>query len=77
MEKFDYKIIKKLGVLSQTVDGHYTKEVNIISFKDKDPVIDIRRWDREQDRMFKGISINKKETEALIKILSTLKEREV
>lgn len=77
MEKFDYKIIKKLGVLSQTADGHYTKEVNIISFKDKDPVIDIRRWDREQDRMFKGISINKKETEALIKILSTLKEREV
>ena len=72
MADFNYNITKKLGVLSQTEDGSYTKEVNLISYNGAEPKLDIRKWDRRADRMQKGITLTQEETEALKKILATI-----
>lgn len=72
MADFNYNITKKLGVLSQTEDGGYTKEVNLISYNGAEPKLDIRKWDRRADRMQKGITLNQEETEALKNILATI-----
>ena len=74
MNNFEYKITRQLGVLSQTEDGEYTKEVNLISFNGAEPKVDIRRWDRRAGRMQKGITLDRAELEALTAILCALKE---
>ena len=72
MKEFNYNITKKLGVLSQTDSGEYTKEVNLISYNGGEPKVDIRRWDRKADRMQKGITLDAEEVQTLKEILATL-----
>jgi hypothetical protein len=72
MSDFNYNITKKLGVLSQTESREYTKEVNLISYNGREPIVDIRRWDRKSDKMQKGITLNHEEVQALKDILATL-----
>lgn len=72
MGEFNYNITKKLGILSQTDNGEYTKEVNLISYNGKEPKVDIRRWDRKNDKMQKGITLDHEEVEALKEILATI-----
>lgn len=72
MGDFNYRITDKMGVLSQTEGGEFTKEVNFISYNGAEPKLDIRKWDRRANRMQKGITLDKEETEALKKILAKL-----
>lgn len=69
---FEYNITKKLGILSQTEGGDYTKEVNIISYNGGEPKVDIRRWDRKNGKMHKGITLDNEEVQALKEILTAL-----
>ena len=43
MSEIKYEIIKKLGVLSKFSAG-WAKEVNLISWNERDPKYDIREW---------------------------------
>lgn len=62
---FNYEIKERLGVLSQSENGDYTVEVNMISYNGAAPKLDIRKWDRRGDRMLKGITLNAEEAQAL------------
>nr|DAJ23029.1 MAG TPA: hypothetical protein [Caudoviricetes sp.] len=64
-KEFSYQITQKVAVLSQSSDGRYTTEANYISYNGGKPKFDIRKWDRHNDKMFKGISLNDSEAEAL------------
>lgn len=64
-KEFSYQITQKVAVLSQSSDGRYTTEENYISYNGGKPKLDIRKWDRQNDKMFKGISLNDSEAEAL------------
>ena len=37
------------------------KSLNLIKFNDVNPVYDLRKWDRNKNRMLKGISFSKEE----------------
>lgn len=63
MSEFKYDIVKQIKVISEK--SGYTKEVNIIKYGDKEPMLDIRKWNRNNDTMQKGITITKEELEAL------------
>lgn len=67
---FKYEIIKQVATLSD--NNGYTKEVNIIKYGDKEPLLDIRKWDRNNDKMQKGVTITKDELEALKEALNNL-----
>lgn len=73
----NYEIIEEIAVISEkkTQAGKITKEVNLISFMGKEPKYDIRVWkyDGEEKRMLKGISLNKEECEKLKEVMRDLK----
>ncbi|MBR1470669.1 MAG: hypothetical protein IJ600_03390 [Lachnospiraceae bacterium] len=64
---YSYTIEERLGVLSD--DGRYTVEVNMIAHNGARPKLDIRKWDRKEGKMLKGIALNREETEKLEEIL--------
>lgn len=68
MADINYNIEKHIGVLSTSKNG-WTKEVNIISWNNSKPKIDIRDWAPEHEKMGKGVTLNKEEAENLIKLL--------
>jgi len=55
-----YEIINELAVLSKSSKG-WTKELNIISWNDREPKYDIRDWAPNKDKMGKGITLTKEE----------------
>jgi len=66
MSEIKYEIIKKIGVLSKSASG-WAKEVNLISWNDREPKYDLRDWSADHEKMGKGVTLSKEE-------LSTLKE---
>lgn len=68
MPEFKYEINNKIAVLSEK--GNYTCEANVISYGDNGkPKLDIRKWNRAEDKMQKGITLNKEEALALFEAL--------
>ena len=60
MAEFKYEINNKIAVLSE--NGDYTCEANVISYGENGrPKLDIRKWNRAEDKMQKGITLNKEE----------------
>lgn len=70
MPEFKYDLHSEVSVLSETDRGIST-EVNIISFNEGKRKLDIRKWDKKNDKMLKGIALSK--AEALL-LYETLKE---
>lgn len=67
--EFSYQITQPIAVIGKSNDGRYTIEVNYISYNGNRPKLDIRKWDRENNIMFKGISLNDEEAAALKRAL--------
>lgn len=70
--EFKYEITKHIATLSES--NGYTVEVNMISYNDKEPKLDIRKWDRNKDVMLKGISLSADEVKALVEALKEICE---
>lgn len=72
MADLKYDIVERLGVLSEDAKG-WKKELNLVSWNERDPKYDLRSWNAEHTRMSKGITLTKEEVE----ILSSLLEDEL
>jgi hypothetical protein len=71
MSEIKYEIIKKVGVLSTSASG-WAKELNIISWNDRDPKYDLRDWSGDGSKMGKGVTLSREELLALRELLNTL-----
>ena len=69
MAEIKYEITKHIAVLSEGSRG-WTKELNMVSWNDRDPKYDIREWSQDHDRMGKGVTLSAEEMEVLLKALS-------
>lgn len=67
--KFEIKETK--GVLSESAKG-WKKELNLISWNDKEAKYDIRDWDSEHKKMGKGITFSLDELKNLREILNKI-----
>lgn len=67
MAEFRYEINDKVALLSE--NGDYTCEVNVITYGTGRPKLDIRKWNRTEDKMQKGITLNRDEALALYEAL--------
>ena len=68
MPEFKYELKKQVKVLSESKG--YTVEANIIAYGENgNNKLDIRKWNRNTDRMSKGITLNKEEAKALLDAL--------
>ena len=70
MAEIKYEIVEKIGVLSTTEKG-WSKELNLISWNDREPIYDLRDWNETHEKMGKGITLTQDE---LNKLKETLQE---
>lgn len=68
-ENIKFEIKETIGVLSESSKG-WQKELNFISWNDKDPKYDIREWSPDHSKMGKGVTLTKEELEKLREILN-------
>ena len=73
MADIKYEITKHIGVLSESAKG-WTKELNLVSWNDREPKYDIREWSPDREKMSKGITLSAKEAEELKKLLPSTGE---
>ncbi|MHB8778530.1 MAG: YdbC family protein [Anaerolineales bacterium] len=71
MSEIKYEIIKNVGVLSTSASG-WAKELNLISWNDRDPKYDLRDWSPDREKMGKGVTLSKEELSALKELLNTI-----
>jgi len=71
MPDIKFEIVQKIGVLSTSSRG-WTKELNLVSWNDRDPKYDIREWSPDGQTMGKGITLTKEELAALRELLNDL-----
>lgn len=69
MAELKFEITKTLGVLSENAKG-WTKELNMVSWNDREPKYDLREWSPDHTRMGKGITLTEEEVAILTKILN-------
>jgi hypothetical protein len=68
MSEIKYEIIKNIGVLSTSASG-WSKELNLISWNDRDPKYDLRDWSADHTKMGKGVTLSAEELSALRELL--------
>ncbi len=68
MNELKFEIKKNISVLSESTKG-WKREVNVISWNERKPKLDIRDWDEEHKMMGKGITLSREEVSELKKIL--------
>ena len=56
MAEFKYEIVEKLGVISQGKGG-WERQLNLVSWSDREPKYDIRDWSPDGTKMGKGILV--------------------
>ena len=71
MAEFKFDIVKSFGAVSDSNNG-WIKEVNLVSWNEREPVYDVRTWSPDHEKMGKGITITKEEAKALRDMLNTL-----
>jgi len=71
MVDINFEIKESIGVLSESAKG-WRKELNLVSWNDREPKYDIRDWSPEHDKMGKGVTLSKEEIKALKLVLDKL-----
>ena len=71
MAEIKFEIKETVGILSESAKG-WTKELNLVSWNDKDPKYDIREWDPTHKKMGKGVTLSKEEIMKLKTLLSNI-----
>ena len=69
MAEIKYEIKETLGILSENNKG-WSKELNLISWNDREAKFDVRDWSPEHEKMGKGVTLSKEELIKLRDILN-------
>ena len=69
MAELKFEITERICVLSENAKG-WTKELNKVSWNEREPKYDLREWNPDHSRMGKGITLTDEEVETLKAILN-------
>ncbi len=73
MSDLKFEIKRNIGIIGESTKG-WKKEVNIVSWNDRKPKLDIRDWDENHEKMGKGLTLTKDEAAKLVELLSAYLE---
>ena len=73
MADIKFEITKHIGVLSEGSKG-WRKELNLVSWNDREPKYDIRDWAPDNEKMGKGVTLSNEEAAELKRLLAELGE---
>ncbi len=71
MADIKYKVKETIGVISEGAKG-WTKELNLISWNNREPKYDLRDWAPEKEKMGKGLTLSKEELKTLKELLNKM-----
>ena len=71
MAELKYEIKETIGILSESSKG-WSKELNLISWNDRDPKYDLRDWAPEHAKMGKGVTLSVEELRKLRDLLNEI-----
>jgi len=71
MAEIKYEILEKVGVLSTSASG-WSKELNLISWNDREAKYDLRDWSADGSKVGKGVTLKKEELSALKDLLNAM-----
>jgi hypothetical protein len=71
MADIKFEILNKIGVLSKAGSG-WTKELNLISWNDREAKYDLRDWSADGQKMGKGVTLSREELLALRELLNKM-----
>lgn len=71
MAEIKFEIKEALGVISESSKG-WKKELNLISWNDKEPKFDLREWDPNHEKMGKGVTLSREELQKLKELLNSM-----
>lgn len=71
MADIKFEIKSQLGSISESPKG-WKKELNLISWNDKEPKYDLREWSPDHEKMVKGVTLTKEELKKLKEILNQI-----
>lgn len=66
--KHKFNVYKHIGKISKPNNG-WTKEVNYISWDDREPVYDIRTWTEDHAQYGKGVTLTQNEFQSLYELM--------
>ena len=69
MPEIKFEIKDTIGLLSESAKG-WAKELNLVSWNDKELKYDLREWDPEHKKMGKGVTLSKEELKKLRDLLN-------
>lgn len=79
MAEIKYEIIKNIGVLAKSAPAlsraegsGWSKELNLISWNDREPKYDLRDWSADHEKMGKGVTLSVEELSALKELLNSM-----
>ena len=71
MSEIKYEVVEKIGELSRSASG-WGKELNLISWNDREPKYDLRDWSGDGSKMGKGVTMTREELSALKELLNSI-----
>ena len=71
MSEIKYEITRHIGVLAEGSRG-WRKELNLVSWNDREPKYDIRDWSPEHEKMGKGVTLSAEEAGSLKNLLNEI-----
>lgn len=69
-QEITFEITEHIGDLSLSSSG-WSRELNLVSWNGREARYDIRSWNEDHSKMSKGITLCRKEVEALAKHLAS------
>ena len=73
MANIKYNIVKEIGIISES-KSDWKKELNLISWNEREAKYDLRDWSPNHEKMGKGVTLTADEVQELYKLLSKLVE---
>ena len=71
MAGIKYEIKETIDIILETSKG-WSKELNLISWNDREPKYDLRDWAPDHEKMGKGITLSKEELIRLKEVLNNM-----
>ncbi len=68
IKRIKFEVKRKIGSLSNNSQV-WNKELNLISWNDREPIYDLRLWKVDSEEPGKGITLTKEELKELVMII--------
>ena len=72
MADINFTITSHLATLSTNPKTAWTKELNLVSWNDRESKYDIREWSPDHMKMGKGVTLNDEEIKELKRVLGEM-----